>query len=43
MYNINDGGEDDILYRDDGRVIALDTCTIITNKVNVLVLEDDLL
>lgn len=41
-YNINDNGGDDILYRDDNKVIAIDTCTILTNKVNVLVVKDEL-
>lgn len=33
----------DILKREDGRVIAIDTCTALTKRVNVLVLEDELL
>lgn len=33
----------DILVREDKRVIAIDTCTILTNRVNMLVIEDDLL
>ena len=32
-----------ILIRDDGRVIAIDATTAASNKVNVLVLEDELL
>ena len=33
----------DILKREDGRIIAIDTCTALTKRVNVLVLEDELL
>lgn len=37
--------EDDnsIFTRPDGKVIGLDTCTVLTKKVNVLVLEDELI
>lgn len=41
LYKIDDGqDEDSILKREDGRVIALDATTILSHKVNVLVLED---
>lgn len=33
----------DILKREDGRIIAIDTCTALTKRVNVLVIEDELL
>lgn len=33
----------DILKREDGRIIAIDTCTALTKRVNVLVLEDELM
>lgn len=33
----------DILTREDGRVIAIDTCTVATRRVNVLVVEDELM
>ena len=40
----NDGFEDIPAYtRKDGRVIGLDTCTTLTKKINVLVIEDELL
>ena len=42
-YPIEKGHEDDILIRDDGKVIAIDATTAASNKVNVLVLEDELL
>ena len=44
MYNlpIEEGHEDDILTRDDGRVIAIDATTVASKKINVLVLEDEL-
>lgn len=42
MYGIKDNGGDSILTRNDGKVIALDTCTILTHKVNVLVVEDEI-
>lgn len=44
MYNlpIEEGHEDDILTRDDGKVIAIDATTAASKKVNVLVLEDEL-
>lgn len=39
------GSKDDysILKREDGRVIMIDGCTVLTRNVNVLILEDDLL
>lgn len=40
---IEEGHEYDILTRDDGRVIALDATTVISNKINVLVVEDELI
>lgn len=33
----------DILVREDKRVIAIDTCTALTKRVNMLVIEDELL
>lgn len=44
MYNlpIEEGHEDDILTRDDGKVIAIDATTAASKKVNVLILEDEL-
>lgn len=33
----------EILKRDDGRIIAIDGTTILTHKINVLVIEDELL
>ena len=42
-YGIDDGGGYDILKREDGRVIAIDATTVISHKVNVLVIEDNLL
>ena len=44
MYNlpIEEGHKDDILIRDDGRVIAIDATTAASKKVNVLVIEDEL-
>ena len=35
------GDEDDVLIRDDGRVIALDATTCISKKVNVLVIDSE--
>ena len=45
MYDlpIEKGKEFDILEREDGRVIAIDATTNLSKKVNVLVLEDELL
>lgn len=45
MYDLSyeDGKKSDILTRDDGRVIAIDATTIATHRVNVLVVEDELL
>lgn len=37
------GNKYDILYRDDGKIIALDTATVLSRKVNVLVIEDDII
>ena len=44
-YNINDNSKniDDILIRDDNKIIAIDGCTSLTHNVNVLVIEDELL
>lgn len=42
-YPLDEGKEDDILIRDDGKVIAIDTTTVLTHKINVLVVEDELL
>lgn len=44
MYNlpVEKGYEDEILTRDDGRVIAIDATTVASHKVNVLVIEDEL-
>ena len=40
----NDKGNDyDILTRDDGKVIALDATTVLSKKVNVLVIEDEII
>ena len=30
-----------ILIRDDGRIIAIDSTVVLSNKINVLVLEDE--
>jgi serine/threonine protein phosphatase 1 len=44
MYGLDfEKDPNEILYRDDGRVIAIDTCTIRSNRVNVLAIEDELL
>lgn len=44
MLVTNDHGEgDDILFRDDGRVIAIDATTAASHKVHVLIVEDDLM
>ena len=46
MYDINDVEDrdmDGILYRHDKKIIALDACTILTHKVNVLVVEDEII
>jgi len=41
-YNIKDGKPiDDILIRNDGRVVAIDATTIVSNKVNVFVVRDE--
>lgn len=42
-YPIDKEHEDDILIRNDGRIIAIDATTALTHKVNVLVVEDELL
>ena len=43
LYNIDDGKDkNDILVREDGKVIALDATTCISHKVNILVVEDEL-
>lgn len=44
MYKLPYGKQPyDILTREDGRVIAIDTCTVATRRVNVLVIEDELM
>ena len=40
MYNIGNKNDYSILTREDGRIIMIDACTIISKKVNVLVLKD---
>lgn len=42
-YPLEPEHEDDILTRDDGRVIALDATTVLSHKINVLVVEDELI
>lgn len=44
MYNYDLENEDldSILIRDDKRIIALDSCTILSHKINVLVLEEEI-
>lgn len=41
--NNEDENDNSIYTRKDGRVIGLDACTILTKKINVLVIEDELL
>lgn len=44
MYGLDfDESPNEILTREDGRVIAIDATTVLSRKVNVLVLEDNLL
>ena len=44
LYNLPKGSEPySILVRNDKKVIAIDTCTVLTKKVNVYVVEDELL
>ena len=43
MYDIKSEDPYSILTRDDGRIIAIDTTTKLTKRVNVLVIEDDLM
>ena len=43
MYNTESEDPHSILTREDGRVIAIDATTKLTNRVNVLVVEDDLM
>ena len=38
-----DKNDNSIFERPDGKVIGLDTCTVLTHKVNVLVLEDEII
>lgn len=38
-----DENDNSIFERPDGKVIGLDTCTVLTHKVNVLVLEDKII
>lgn len=42
LYGKNEN-DNSIFTRPDGKVIGIDTCTVLTNEVNVLVLEDELL
>ena len=41
IYNIGESLDDSILFRDDGKVIAIDATTILSHKVNVLVIPDE--
>ena len=41
MYNLGSCEDDSILVRNDGKVIAIDTTTILSHKVNVLVIKDE--
>lgn len=43
MYSIESDDPHSILTREDGRVIAIDTTTKLSKRVNVLVIEDDLM
>lgn len=43
MYNIKSEDHHSILKRDDGKIIAIDTTTALSKRVNVLVIEDNLL
>ena len=43
QYYNEDGDNNDIFIRPDGKVIGLDTCTILTKKINILVIEDELI
>ena len=45
MYGLKKDDKEDfsILEREDKRVIALDSTSILSNKINVLVIEDELL
>lgn len=44
LYNIEDGKDkNDILVREDCKVIAIDATTCVSHKVNVLVVEDEIL
>ena len=42
LINEKECNQDDILIRKDKKIIALDACTILSKKVNVLVVEDEL-
>ena len=42
-FHIPISGNNSILISEDKRKIFIDTCTVITHKVNVLILEDDLI
>ena len=42
-YEIENALDAGILEREDGRIIALDSTSILSNKINVLVVEDELL
>ena len=41
IYNIGESLDDSILFRDDGKVIAIDATTILSHKVNVLVIPNE--
>lgn len=41
MYGIGSRDDHSILYRRDGKVIALDACTILTKEINVLVMYEE--
>ena len=43
MFYNGDGKDNSIFERPDGKVIGLDTCTILTKKINILVIEDELI
>lgn len=42
LYGFDDK-DNSIFTRPDGKIIGLDTCTVLTHRVNVLVIEDELL
>lgn len=43
MYDLGNPNDFSILKRDDGKIIAIDSTTCISHKVNVLVIEDEVL